>query len=119
MGHALNPGEGQQRGGERDFLVYLLSRVWCHSWGLLQIATTTLTHNGQYLLSPFPGRGGGLRPGMADATITAGGPSPHPSDECSAVLPPVQQWWCKSDYILKSFLGSTTGSSVALQAATN
>lgn len=105
-GHALNPGEGQQRGGERDFLVYLLSCVWGHSCGLLQVATTTLTHNGWYLLSPFAGRSGGLRPGVADATIAAGGPSLHPSDECSAVPPPVQQWWCTSNYILKSFLGS-------------
>jgi len=84
------------------------------------VTTTTLAHSGQYVLSPLAGRDGGLRPDAADATITAGGPSPHPSEECNAVSPAIQQWQCKSDYIKKMFLGfSCFGSSPTLQAAAN
>lgn len=72
------------------------------------VAATTLTHNGRIVT----GSGGGLRPGVADATITAHGPSPPPSDECSVIPPPMQQWQHESSYIKKSFLGS-----VALVAA--
>lgn len=43
-------------------------------------------------LRPLAGEGGGLRPGVADATIPGDGPSPHCYIEPFAILPPVQEW---------------------------